>query len=336
MPLPPHRLLLNLIQNGFTTAGVPRLSWKGAAKWVSVCLLCLCFYMYFVFKNTTCLTSGMVNLWKSYCCYVVMLSHITNWRRWWLCLWCWYVAVFTACSELHNFLFLALFVTFLFVCEISRELLNGFLPNSQGRLAWSLAWMSLMVEVNFGGSRVAYVWKNIFALVLSVISHVDVVLLIVFWCRMTAGWWALRSHQKRKEFFQRISLDGCRWLTRTNAAVWFAIQSALFMDLMLVVPCFDQSSVCRLLFISIFAVANDSTVQITHFCCGACFALLSVFPLSLVQLLWHFSAIKILTFTLYRILFYKGWYFAHVWCWMYCYCYIPQICWLCLCQCSLM
>jgi len=43
--------------------------------------------------------------------------------------------VFTARSELREVLFLALSVTFLFVYEISREPLNGFAPNSQGRLS---------------------------------------------------------------------------------------------------------------------------------------------------------------------------------------------------------
>jgi len=45
---------------------------------------------------------------------------------------------FTARSELHMVLFLALSVTFLFVYEISMEALNGFASNSQGRV-WSLA-----------------------------------------------------------------------------------------------------------------------------------------------------------------------------------------------------
>ena len=40
----------------------------------------------------------------------------------------------TARSELCKVLFLALSVTFLFVYEISREPLNGFAPNSHGRL----------------------------------------------------------------------------------------------------------------------------------------------------------------------------------------------------------
>ena len=36
---------------------------------------------------------------------------------------------------------------FLFVYEISPELLNGFAPKSHGRRVWSLAWMSLKVKV---------------------------------------------------------------------------------------------------------------------------------------------------------------------------------------------
>ena len=50
----------------------------------------------------------------------------------------------TACSELCKVLFLALSVTFLFVCQISLEPLNGFAPNSHGRRVWSLARRSLI------------------------------------------------------------------------------------------------------------------------------------------------------------------------------------------------
>jgi len=62
----------------------------------------------------------------------------------------------------------------LFVCEISREPLNGFAPNSHGRRAWSLARMILNVKVKgqrsrspgtktvffgpFGGLCAVYVW----------------------------------------------------------------------------------------------------------------------------------------------------------------------------------
>jgi len=38
-------------------------------------------------------------------------------------------------------------VVFLFVYEISPELLNGCAPNSHGRCVWSLAWTSLKVNV---------------------------------------------------------------------------------------------------------------------------------------------------------------------------------------------
>jgi len=50
-------------------------------------------------------------------------------------------------------LFLALSVTFLFVYEISWELLNGFAPNSHGRRDWSLARTSLNVKVKGQGHR---------------------------------------------------------------------------------------------------------------------------------------------------------------------------------------
>ena len=56
-------------------------------------------------------------------------------------------------------------MTFLFVYERSRETLNGFAPNSQGKRVWSVARTSLKVKVNFGGVRAIYVWKNSFALV---------------------------------------------------------------------------------------------------------------------------------------------------------------------------
>jgi len=61
--------------------------------------------------------------------------------------------IITARSELHKVLFLALFVTFLFVYEISPEPLNGFVINSQGRHAWSLARMSLNVKVKGQGHQ---------------------------------------------------------------------------------------------------------------------------------------------------------------------------------------
>jgi len=63
---------------------------------------------------------------------------------------------------------------FLFLYDLSQELLNGLAPNSQGRRVWSLAWMSLKVKVKgqrsrspgtktaffgpFGGLRAVYVW----------------------------------------------------------------------------------------------------------------------------------------------------------------------------------
>jgi len=53
-----------------------------------------------------------------------------------------YGFIVTASSELRKVLFLALSVTFLFVYEIPRELLNG------GRRVWSLARTSLKIKVS--------------------------------------------------------------------------------------------------------------------------------------------------------------------------------------------
>jgi len=64
--------------------------------------------------------------------------------------------VITARSKLRKVLFLALSVTFLvflFVYEISREPLNGFAPNSQGRRVSSLARTSLNVKVKGQGHQ---------------------------------------------------------------------------------------------------------------------------------------------------------------------------------------
>jgi len=53
---------------------------------------------------------------------------------------------------------------FLLVCEISREPLNRFVPNSHGRHVWSLAWTSLKVKVtsdkkwDFSALSAACVW----------------------------------------------------------------------------------------------------------------------------------------------------------------------------------
>ena len=47
-----------------------------------------------------------------------------------------------------RFCFGAVSLCFLFLHEISRELLSGFVPNSQGRRVWSLARTSLKVKVN--------------------------------------------------------------------------------------------------------------------------------------------------------------------------------------------
>jgi len=61
--------------------------------------------------------------------------------------------LFTARSELWNwFCLLAPSVGgFLFVYEIARKPLNGFVPNSHGRRVWSLARTSLTVKVKGQG-----------------------------------------------------------------------------------------------------------------------------------------------------------------------------------------
>jgi len=57
-------------------------------------------------------------------------------------------------SELQKVLFLAPSVCgFFFVYELSPELLNGFSPNSQGKLVWSLAQKSLKVTVKGQGHQ---------------------------------------------------------------------------------------------------------------------------------------------------------------------------------------
>jgi len=65
--------------------------------------------------------------------------------------------MFTARSKLRKVLFLVLSVPFclflLFVNQISREWLNGFVPNSQGRRVWSLTRTSLNVTVRGQRSR---------------------------------------------------------------------------------------------------------------------------------------------------------------------------------------
>jgi len=79
--------------------------------------------------------------------------------------------VFTTRSELRKVVFLAPSVCgFLFVYEISRELLNRFVPNTHGRRVWSLTWTSLKVKGRghqgqknrifqpFGSLCVVYVW----------------------------------------------------------------------------------------------------------------------------------------------------------------------------------
>jgi len=65
-----------------------------------------------------------------------------------------YMLLITARSELRKILFLAPSVCgFLFVCEISREPLNRFSPNSHGRRVWSLTLKSLKLKVKRQRSR---------------------------------------------------------------------------------------------------------------------------------------------------------------------------------------
>jgi len=67
-----------------------------------------------------------------------------------------YYGYFHFLPHTSKVLVLALSVTFLFrlfVCEISPEPLNGFVPNSQGRRVWSLRRMSLNVKVKDQGHQ---------------------------------------------------------------------------------------------------------------------------------------------------------------------------------------
>jgi len=68
---------------------------------------------------------------------------------------CFVCTLFTARSRLCKVLFLTLSVTFLFVYEISLELLNGFAPNSHEKRVWlwSLARTSLIVDVKGQGHQ---------------------------------------------------------------------------------------------------------------------------------------------------------------------------------------
>ena len=84
----------------------------------------------------------------------------------------------TARNELRKVLFFFGAMTFLFVCEISPEPLNGFALNSQGRRVSSLARTCLKVKINFGGVRAVYVWKNIFVLIYAV----NIVISVVYDC----------------------------------------------------------------------------------------------------------------------------------------------------------
>jgi len=81
--------------------------------------------------------------------------------------------IIIACSELRKVLFLAPSVcAFLFVYEISPEMLNGSAPNSHRKHVWSLTQTTLRVKVKsqghqgqktaffgpFGGLRAVHVW----------------------------------------------------------------------------------------------------------------------------------------------------------------------------------
>ena len=64
------------------------------------------------------------------------------------------LTVITARSEIWKVLFLAPSVcVFLFVYEISPELLNDFAPDSRGRRVLSLAWTRLKVKVKGQGHK---------------------------------------------------------------------------------------------------------------------------------------------------------------------------------------
>jgi len=64
------------------------------------------------------------------------------------------VCLITTCSELRKVLFLTPSVSvFWFVYEISREPLNVFAPNSQGKRVWSLALTNLRAKVKSQMSR---------------------------------------------------------------------------------------------------------------------------------------------------------------------------------------
>jgi len=91
---------------------------------------------------------------------------------------------FTTRSELRKVLFLTPLVCgFLFVYEISREPLNGFVPNSQGRRVLSLARMSLKAKVNGQRSRSPWTNNGIFGHygVLRVVLFSKTSLAFIFW-----------------------------------------------------------------------------------------------------------------------------------------------------------
>jgi len=89
----------------------------------------------------------------------------------WITVWIFCLHLLPHAVNCITFCFWRCLWLFLFVYEISPELLNGFAPNSQGRRVWSLAGTSLKVKVNFGGLHAVYVWKNIFALVIIIIKQ---------------------------------------------------------------------------------------------------------------------------------------------------------------------
>jgi len=85
------------------------------------------------------------------CCFPLFLCFFyIVWTVWFL--FC--VTIFT--THKWGFVFSAVcdfFVCFLFVSEISWQLLNRFGPNSHGRHVWSLGWTTLNVKVKGQGHQ---------------------------------------------------------------------------------------------------------------------------------------------------------------------------------------
>jgi len=154
--------------------------------------------------------------------------------------------------------------------------------------------------------------------------------LTLYYCFFSdIGWWLADGREgvdKRErsfsgEFHATIVDD---WLGPMLQS-WFSTRWSLY-RLMLCIPRFDQSSVCRLTlfiqylqFVRTLVCAKDSNMPIMRFCCGACFALLSVvfFNINMVQFLWQILYFCHQNFDFCHdtiIVLYEGQYFAHVWC----------------------